>query len=112
MLVSFAAAKDKVFYLSAFGKERGSRNPEVPDPNLGTLEDVRRCYRALDLHVGNSQPRWKQSRRARRSPRSEMEGRVVRLLSLPHGLLTLDYGCKIVLIGQRLFSGTMEWYLQ
>ena len=52
MLVSFPAARDKVFYLSTFGKQRGSRNPEVPDPNLGTVEDVRRCYRALDLHVG------------------------------------------------------------
>jgi protein-tyrosine-phosphatase len=52
MLVSFPAAKDKVFYLSAISQQRGSRNPEVPDPNLGTVEDVRRCYRALDLHVG------------------------------------------------------------
>jgi protein-tyrosine-phosphatase len=52
MLVSFPAAKDKVFYLSAFGQQRGWRNPEVPDPNLGTVEDVRRCYHALDLHVG------------------------------------------------------------
>jgi protein-tyrosine-phosphatase/predicted ATP-grasp superfamily ATP-dependent carboligase len=52
MLVSFPAAKAKVFYLSTFGEQRGSRNPEVPDPNLGTVEDVRRCYRALDLHVG------------------------------------------------------------
>jgi len=51
MLVSFPAAKDKVFYLSTLSRPRGSRNPEVPDPNLGTLEDVRRCYRALDLHV-------------------------------------------------------------
>jgi hypothetical protein len=23
----------------------------VPDPNLGTLDDVRRCYQALDLQV-------------------------------------------------------------
>jgi protein-tyrosine-phosphatase len=52
MLVSFPAAKGKVFYLSTFSQQRGSRNPEVPDPNLGTVEDVRRCYRALDLHVG------------------------------------------------------------
>ena len=51
MLVSFGAAKDKVFYLGAFGQERGSRNPEVPDPNLGTLADVRRCYRGLDAQV-------------------------------------------------------------
>jgi protein-tyrosine-phosphatase len=51
MLVSFPAAKDKVFYLSTFGQQRGTRNPEVPDPNLGTVEDVRRCYRGLDLHV-------------------------------------------------------------
>ena len=51
MLVSFGAAKDKVFYLGAFGQERGSRNPEVPDPNLGTLEDVRRCYSGLDEQV-------------------------------------------------------------
>jgi len=51
MLVWFPVAKDKVFYLSTFGKQRGTRNPEVPDPNLGTVEDVRRCYRVLDLHV-------------------------------------------------------------
>ena len=51
MLVSFPAAKDRVFYPSTFGNQRGSRNPAVPDPNLGTVEDVRRCYRALDLHV-------------------------------------------------------------
>ena len=51
MLVSFGAAKDKVFYLGAFGQERGSRNPEVPDPTLGTLADVRRCYRGLDAQV-------------------------------------------------------------
>jgi protein-tyrosine-phosphatase len=51
MLVSFAAAKNKVFYLGAIGHEGGSRNPEVPDPNLGTLDDVRRCYIALDLQV-------------------------------------------------------------
>jgi protein-tyrosine-phosphatase/predicted ATP-grasp superfamily ATP-dependent carboligase len=51
MLVSFGSAKSKVFYLGAFGRERGSRNPQVPDPNLGTLDDVRRCYRALDLQV-------------------------------------------------------------
>jgi hypothetical protein len=51
MLVSFGAAKGKVFYLGAFGQEHGSRNPEVPDPNLGTLADVRRCYLALDAQV-------------------------------------------------------------
>jgi protein-tyrosine-phosphatase/predicted ATP-grasp superfamily ATP-dependent carboligase len=51
MLVSFPAAKKKVFYMSTFAQQRGSRNPEVPDPNLGTLEDVRHCYRGLDLHV-------------------------------------------------------------
>src|ERR1700761_1170636 len=51
MLVSFGAAKDKVFCLGAFGQERGARNPVVPDPNLGTLADVRRCYRGLDSHV-------------------------------------------------------------
>jgi protein-tyrosine-phosphatase len=52
MLVSFPAAKDKVFYLSTLSRRRGSRNPEVPDPNLGTVADVRRCYRVLDSHVG------------------------------------------------------------
>jgi hypothetical protein len=52
MLVSFPSAKDKVFYLSTFSQRRGSRNPEVPDPNLGTVDDVRRCYRVLDSHVG------------------------------------------------------------
>ncbi len=51
MLGSFAAARNKVFYLGAYGQERGSRNPEVPDPNLGTLADVRRCYLALDVQV-------------------------------------------------------------
>ena len=51
MLVSFGTARAKVFYLAAFGQERGSRNPQVPDPNLGTLDDVRRCYRVLDLQV-------------------------------------------------------------
>jgi protein-tyrosine-phosphatase len=50
MLVSFPAARDKVFYLSTFGKP-GVRNPEIPDPNTGTVEDVRRCYRDLELHV-------------------------------------------------------------
>jgi protein-tyrosine-phosphatase/predicted ATP-grasp superfamily ATP-dependent carboligase len=51
MLVSFGAARAKVFYLGAFGRENGSRKPQVPDPNLGTLDDVRRCYQALDLQV-------------------------------------------------------------
>jgi predicted ATP-grasp superfamily ATP-dependent carboligase/protein-tyrosine-phosphatase len=51
MLVSFEAARAKVFYLGAFGRENGSRKPQVPDPNLGTLDDVRRCYQALDLQV-------------------------------------------------------------
>lgn len=51
MLVSFPAAKAKVFYLGSLGQKSGSRNPEVPDPNLGTLAAVRVCYRALDLHV-------------------------------------------------------------
>ena len=51
MLGSFAAARNKVFYLGAYGQERGSRNPEVSDPNLGTLADVRRCYLALDVQV-------------------------------------------------------------
>ena len=52
MLVSFGAARTKVFYLGAFGRENGLRNPQVADPNLGTLDDVRRCcYRALDLQV-------------------------------------------------------------
>jgi protein-tyrosine-phosphatase/predicted ATP-grasp superfamily ATP-dependent carboligase len=51
MLVSFGAARAKVFYLGAFGRENGSRNPQVADPNLGTLDDVRRCYQALDLQV-------------------------------------------------------------
>ena len=51
MLVSFGAARTKVFYLGAFGRENGSRKPQVSDPNLGTLDDVRRCYQALDLQV-------------------------------------------------------------
>ena len=51
MLVSFPTAKHKVFYLSTLSRRRGSRNPEVPDPNLGTVDDVRHCYRALDSHV-------------------------------------------------------------
>jgi protein-tyrosine-phosphatase/predicted ATP-grasp superfamily ATP-dependent carboligase len=52
MLVSFPAAKDKTFYLSTFGQRRGTRNPELPDPNLGTVEDIRGCYRILDLQIG------------------------------------------------------------
>ncbi|HXP07202.1 MAG TPA: ATP-grasp domain-containing protein [Acidobacteriaceae bacterium] len=51
MLVSFPTARHKVFYLSTLSRRRGSRNPEVPDPNLGTVDDVRHCYRALDSHV-------------------------------------------------------------
>jgi protein-tyrosine-phosphatase/predicted ATP-grasp superfamily ATP-dependent carboligase len=51
MLVSFRAARAKVFYLGAFGRERGSRKPEISDPNLGTLADVRSCYRVLDSRV-------------------------------------------------------------
>jgi protein-tyrosine-phosphatase len=51
MLVSFGAARAKVFYLVAFGQESGSRNPEIPDPNLGSLADVRHCYHGLDLQV-------------------------------------------------------------
>jgi protein-tyrosine-phosphatase/predicted ATP-grasp superfamily ATP-dependent carboligase len=51
MLVSFRTARAKVFYLGAFGRERGSRKPEISDPNLGTLADVRSCYRVLDSHV-------------------------------------------------------------
>ena len=35
MLVSFGAARIKVFYLGAFGQERGSRKPEVPTPTWG-----------------------------------------------------------------------------
>ena len=51
MLLSFPAAKNKVFYLSAFGQQGGLRSPAVPDPNLGTVEDVRRCYCILESHV-------------------------------------------------------------
>jgi protein-tyrosine-phosphatase len=61
MLVSFPTAKEKVFYLSTLTRRRGSRNPEIPDPNLGTVDDVRRCYRVLDSHVGELANALKQS---------------------------------------------------
>ena len=47
--VSNPAAAKKAFYLGAYTS--GHRRVEIPDPNLGTLADVRFCYHTLDLHA-------------------------------------------------------------
>lgn len=49
MLAWGPEAMRKVVYITAFGlRRRGAGNPELGDPNLGGMNEVRQCYLALD----------------------------------------------------------------
>jgi protein-tyrosine phosphatase len=52
LLARYPEAQDKVFLLGAVRAGGGSRTAEIPDPHFGTLEDVRRCFAALQTCVG------------------------------------------------------------
>ena len=52
LLTLYPAAKQKAFFLTACSdRQRRPRSVEIPDPFLGTLNDVRQCCQTLDLHV-------------------------------------------------------------
>jgi len=51
LLARYPEARDKVFLLGAVRSRGRSRTAEIPDPHFGTLEDVRRCFAALQTGV-------------------------------------------------------------
>jgi protein-tyrosine-phosphatase len=51
MRVRYPLAKSKTFYLGAYTADHKRHSVEIPDPNLATLADMRRCYQTIDAHV-------------------------------------------------------------